>query len=177
MITHTGSATTPAVPLPRYNKSANGGRGDRAAPDSWPTAPLPVDIVLFEGWMLGFRPQPDAAVAAVDPSLLPVNAALRSYAAAWDAFVGCWLVIEVDDPNYVYDWRLQAEVRMRAAGKAGMTDEQVKDFVDRYMPAYRAYLPSLYAQGPTTARAGHTLFVQVDEARAPLDVQPQRALE
>lgn len=126
--------------------------------------------------MLGFRAQPDDAVAAVDHNLLAVNAALRAYQEAWDSFVGSWLVIQVDDPNYVYDWRLQAEVRMRAAGKPGMTDEQVKDFVDRYMPAYRAYLPSLYAQGPTTGRAGHTLFVEVDEARAPLDVQPQRAM-
>lgn len=173
---HTDGSATPCVPLPRYDKSANGGRGDRAPSETWPTATLPVDIVLFEGWMLGFRPQSDDAVAAIDPSLLPVNAALRAYKAAWDAYVDSWLVIQVDDPNFVYDWRLQAEVRMRAAGKPGMTDEQVKDFVDRYMPAYRAYLPSLYSQGPTTARAGHTLFVEVDEARAPLDVQPQRTL-
>ncbi len=165
------------MPLPRYDKSAFAGRGDRAAPSTWPSVTLPVDIVLFEGWMLGFRPQPEAAVAAIDPNLVAVNAALTEYNAAWDRFVDAWLVVEVDDPNFVYDWRLQAEVKMRASGKAGMTDEQVKDFVDRYMPAYRAYLPSLYAQGPTTARAGHLLVVEVDEARQPLDVQPQRVVE
>jgi hypothetical protein len=33
---------------------------------------------------------------------------------------------------------------MRASGKTGMTDEQIADFVNRFMPAYRAYLPRLY---------------------------------
>lgn len=28
------------------------------------------------------------------------------------------------------------------------TNQQVKDFVDRFMPAYKAYLPKLYIEGP-----------------------------
>jgi D-glycerate 3-kinase len=38
--------------LPRYDKSAFGGEGDRAEP-----SPVhgPVDVVLFEGWCVGFR--------------------------------------------------------------------------------------------------------------------------
>lgn len=39
----------------------------------------PVDVVLFEGWMLGFAPVDDEAAAAVDPSLAPVNAFLRRW--------------------------------------------------------------------------------------------------
>jgi D-glycerate 3-kinase len=62
----------------------------------------PVDVVLFEGWMLGFAPRGDAAVAAVDADLLPVDAALRAYEGAWDSAVDAWLVIRVDDPNCVY---------------------------------------------------------------------------
>jgi len=61
---------------------------------------------------------------------------------------------------------------MRAAGKAGMTDAQIADFVSRYIPAYAAYLPALYAQGPTTAAAGRTLILEVDQARAPVGEQP-----
>jgi D-glycerate 3-kinase len=49
-----------AVSVPRYDKSQNGGRGDRAEPAAWPAVQGPLDIVLFEGWMLGFRPVPDA---------------------------------------------------------------------------------------------------------------------
>jgi D-glycerate 3-kinase len=61
---------------------------------------------------------------------------------------------------------------MRAAGKAGMSDEQIADFVSRYIPAYEAYLPGLYARGPTTAAAGRTLTIEVDAARAPVPDQP-----
>ncbi len=49
---------------------------------------------------------------------------------------------------------------------------QVAAFVDRFMPAYRCYLPGLYGQGPTTARSGHLLVVEVDEGREPVAQQP-----
>jgi D-glycerate 3-kinase len=38
---------------------------------------------------------------------------------------------------------------------------QVSDFVSRFMPAYQAYLPHLYRSGPTTAKANHTLVIEV----------------
>ncbi len=61
-----------------------------------------VDIVLFEGWMLGFRPLPTDDVEAVDPDLVPVNELLKQYEAAWDSHVDVWLVIRVPDPSCVY---------------------------------------------------------------------------
>ncbi len=69
--------------------------------------------------------------------------------------------------QWVFGWRLQAEQRMRAEGKAGMTDEQIADFVSRYIPAYKAYLPSLYKEGPTTSKPGHLLNIRVNQSRAP----------
>lgn len=39
--------------------------------------------------------------------------------------VDSWVVLAVDDPQWVFEWRLQAEVAMREAGRPGMTDEQV----------------------------------------------------
>lgn len=153
------------VKLPRYNKSAYSGAGDRAHPAAWPEVKPPVDVVLFEGWMLGFRPVGDAAAAAVHAGLCEVNARLRAYRKAWDTYVDAWVVIEVAEAQWVFTWRMQAERQMRAEGKAGMTDEEVAQFVRRYMPAYEAYLPQLYAEGPTTARPGRTLFVRVGEAR------------
>jgi D-glycerate 3-kinase len=134
--------------------------------------------------MLGFRPQGGdggaagaaaggaAAVSAQDAAdLAPVDAALRAYEGAWDRFVDSWLVVRVGDAGWVRAWRLQAEQAMRASGKTGMSDEAVADFVSRYLPAYGAYLPSLYAQGPTTARAGRTLVVEVDARRSPVAEQ------
>lgn len=76
-------------------------------------------------------------------------------------------------PQWVYKWRLQAEERMKAGGKPGMSAEQIADFVSRFIPAYAAYLPGLYGAGPTTARPGRTLVIQVDQHRAPLVEQPK----
>ena len=42
--------------VPRYNKAAHEGRGTRAPEDTWPRVKGPLDLILFEGWMLGFQP-------------------------------------------------------------------------------------------------------------------------
>ncbi|KAF8058124.1 hypothetical protein HT031_005784 [Scenedesmus sp. PABB004] len=149
-----------AVAVPRYDKSAHGGRGDRADPATWPRVAGPLELVFFEGWMSGFAPVGADAAAAVEPALAEVDAALAAYGDAWDALVDSWLVIRIADPQWVFGWRLQAEQRMRAAGKPGMSDEGIADFVSRYIPAYTAYLPGLYARGPTGARAGRTLVIE-----------------
>ena len=44
------------VAVPRYDKAAHGGRGTRAPEHTWPTVKGPLDLILFEGWMLGFSP-------------------------------------------------------------------------------------------------------------------------
>jgi D-glycerate 3-kinase len=165
-------AAAAPVPVPRYDKSAFSGQGDRADASTWPVAAPPVDVVLLEGWMLGFDPVGPSAAAGVDPALAPVDAFLGEYREAWDSQVGCWLVVRVADAGCAQRWRLQAEHAMRASGRPAMSDEQVRQFVDRFMPAYRAYLPRLYAQGPTTATPGKLLVVEVDENREPVAQQP-----
>ena len=62
---------------------------------------------------------------------------------------------------------------MAAAGRPGMSDAQVADFVDRYMPSYRAYLPQLYAaaaanDGNSGVDGKPTLFSRVDASRNPV---------
>ena len=47
--------------IPRYDKSAYGGKGDRAKKENWAKMEGPLDLVIVEGWMLGFQP--------VDPSV------------------------------------------------------------------------------------------------------------
>ena len=43
---------------------------------------------------------------------------------------------------------------------------QVADFVSRFMPAYKAYLPGLYgAGGPTGRRDTPRLFLEIDSSR------------
>ncbi|GLJ30809.1 hypothetical protein SUGI_0611350 [Cryptomeria japonica] len=154
--------------VPRYDKSAYNGLGDRADPSTWPEIEGPLEVIFLEGWMLGFKPLPDDTVKSIDPQLESVNRNLESYYDAWEKFIGSWIVIEVDEPHWVYKWRLQAEIAMREEGKPGMSDEQIADFVSRYMPAYKAYLPPMYSDGPCGSKPEHTLVVKIDEHRNPL---------
>ena len=154
--------------LPRYDKSAFNGRGDRADPSTWSEVEGPLTVVLFEGWMLGFKPLPVDAVKVVDPQLETVNKNLEAYYDAWDKYIKSWIVIKIKDPNCVFQWRLQAEIAMREAGKPGMTDDEVRDFVSRYLPAYYAYLPTLYSEGPNGSDPQHLLTIEIDEGRNPI---------
>lgn len=45
---------------------------------------------------------------------------------------------------------------------------QVRDFVSRYLPAYNAYLPTLYSQGPNGSDPQHLLAIEIDEKRNPI---------
>lgn len=36
-----------------------------------------------------------------------VNKNLEAYYDAWDKFINAWIVIKIQDPSYVYQWRLQ----------------------------------------------------------------------
>lgn len=41
------------ISIPVYDKSAFGGKGDQGKPRE---AQAPVDLIIFEGWMLGYQP-------------------------------------------------------------------------------------------------------------------------
>lgn len=159
--------------VPRYDKSAHSGLGDRADPSTWPVAAGPLDLVLLEGWMLGFKSIDPQKAAQVSPELVPINESLKQLEAAWDSFVDTWIVVKVNDPENVFEWRLEAEHKMISGGKTGMTDEQIHTFCSRFMPAYKAYLPGLYIHGPTSVKPGKSLMIELDKTRSPIAEQPQ----
>ena len=44
--------------------------------EQWPVAVPPVDVILFEGWMLGFQHEPNPN-KLLDVNLAPVNSFLK----------------------------------------------------------------------------------------------------
>ena len=176
---HSGgeSSVNKNIPLPRYDKTLRNGRGDRAPVDDWPLVETPVDVVLFEGWMLGFEPVSDDEVCGkIHRDLKSVNEKLRG--GGYDEMHGLiddWLVIKVGDFSWVTKWRLEQEQFARAAGKNTLSDKQVVDFVRRFIPAYALYGKRMYASLPRrgpwvrTGREGEhaqgVFVVQVDETR------------
>lgn len=126
--------------VPAYDKSAHGGRGDRAPESDWRVVEGPLDVVLVEGWMLGFTPVPESTLP--DPMMAAPNRALAHYA-AWYALIDRWIVLRAADPEFVLEWRVEAEERMKASGKPGLSREAIEDYVRRFLPAYRTYATGL----------------------------------
>ncbi|KAJ5624498.1 hypothetical protein N7510_000807 [Penicillium lagena] len=155
--------------VPVFDKSKFNGEGARAPKQTWTriTAGEVVDVVVFEGWCVGFQPldEPtiqkkweDAQKSGTKTEypivtlgdhklehLVQANDSLRHYC---DSFMGPrhldFLVhLDTNDLVNVYQWRIQQEHALREIKNEGMTDEQVVDFVRGYMPAYELYLDQL----------------------------------
>lgn len=63
IVDHIKSGKPGEICLPRFDK-----RSDDSVPvDAWPRLALPVDVLLFEGWCVGARPQHDDALT------VPIN--------------------------------------------------------------------------------------------------------
>lgn len=137
------------IALPVYDKSRHNGLGDRSSDTVGVTTPL--DVVILEGWCMGFYPvsphelqrqyeeatsrgtmsaRPAFYAAHPLSSLAQINELLQAYL-AWYAHVDAFVQLKPDDLHNVFAWRLQAEHAMKAAGKDGMSDEEVHEFVAR----------------------------------------------
>lgn len=170
------------VRVPRFDKTAFAGRGDRLPQEQWAYVREPADVVLLEGWCLGFRSvrvqgaesgNPTASAlphALHTPELEPIDAALLEFEQLYELLDGL-IVAQVASPQVVFRWREQAEARSRAAGRGAMSQSEVAAFVECYLPAYRQYLPSLYGEdrdgvgGPFAAKPQLRFFI--DDSRTP----------
>jgi D-glycerate 3-kinase len=56
----------PNIKVPSYDKSAFNGAGDQRPESEWETVNIdgdsPIEVIMFEGWCVGFRPLSDAQV-------------------------------------------------------------------------------------------------------------------
>lgn len=62
------AARKPNVRIPSYDKSLHDGQGDRTDPETWEVVNKkgepPVEVVIFEGWCVGFRSLSDKELVA-----------------------------------------------------------------------------------------------------------------
>lgn len=125
------------VLVPRYNKSAFSGLGDRFPKDQWSRVRTPLDIILFEGWLLGFHP-----VENPPSGLSEINVLLAEYE-RWINLCDAFVVIAPTQIDNVVDWRVQAEKSRRERGGDAMSEEMVRRYVESFLPAYETYLDTL----------------------------------
>jgi len=162
------------IPLqvPRFDKTLLGGAGNRTEPQ---IATKSIDIVLFEGWFLGVRPiapqsfsqAPEPIVTAADRQFAcDCNARLAAYLPLWDR-LDTLLALYPDDYRYSLHWRQDAERLARLAGKGGMSDREVADFV-RYF--WRALHPELFVKPMLADPTLVDLAVALSAQRQPMRI-------
>lgn len=144
------------VTLPQFDKSTD----DPAPEAEWARFDGPLDVLIFEGWCIGARPQDEAALAepvnALEGERDPdgvwrhhVNAALAGPYAELFARIDRLLLLAAPGFEVVERWRLQQEHALRAQAPDGarvMSDAEVATFIQHYerltrhllfdMPAY-----------------------------------------
>ncbi|KAH8918989.1 P-loop containing nucleoside triphosphate hydrolase protein [Atractiella rhizophila] len=172
--------------LPSYDKSLHDGRGDRVEGRMVVHGNLAkeVEIVIFEGWMVGFSPLAERHLVerwenAKDgewikryslETLLDSNRRLIAYQALWKE-IDCFVQINPEKTDYVWEWRLEQEHNMKAKnGGKGMTDEEVKAFISRYMPSYELFQGGIHKKIAPNWK-GHGLQITIGRGREVLDTQ------
>jgi D-glycerate 3-kinase len=148
--------------VPVYDKSAHAGRGDRAPAARWRRVFGPIDLVILEGWMLGFCPVDEAAL---EPELRAPNAYLAAYG-SWSRVLDAFVHLGVDSLETIVAWRVGSERARRDRGETALSDADARDYIERFLPAYRVYVPALEAHPP--CENARTIVLGPD--RSPLSV-------
>lgn len=130
------------VTLPRFDKATD----DPAPKADWPVIEGPLDVLIFEGWCVGARPQAEAALVAPvnaleaerDPDGVwrrHVNAALAGPYADLFARIDRLVLLAAPGFEVVERWRVQQEQSLRAQAPKGarvMSDAEVATFIQHY---------------------------------------------
>jgi len=133
------------VAVPRFDKSAYAGAGERTTPE----IVTHIDIVLFEGWCVGVGPIDSAKFATAPPPIFTdedrafahdMNSKLNDYLPLWER-LDSLIVLYPKDYRLSLEWRLQAERQMIAAGSPGMTELDCEQFVYYF---WRSLHPELF---------------------------------
>ncbi|KAG0024052.1 hypothetical protein BGZ82_010594 [Podila clonocystis] len=176
------SKSLPIVPQPSYDKAAFSGRGDQVPKMQWKQEQGPFDVVLFEGWSLGFKSirnhvhlrkiYEEAAGKGLYlaqhslESLEWIDDTLREYERDWYEFMDIFVHLSAPNLSTIFKWREEQEKDLWAKKGTGMSDEQVREFVKRFMPAYELYLGRLKSENVFSSSRSECLgSEELDEAQ------------
>lgn len=188
--------TGDTVAVPRFDKMAKGGEGDRLPETEWPLVEGPVDVVIFEGWCVGARPEPEQQLvqpinqreAEQDPDGAwrgKANQLLASDYRELFARIDELLVIQVRSMEDVYrnrelqeqhlrDRLAKARERGEDTGELGaMSPQQVIDFISLYERTTRQMLATLPEVARLTLYIGDHHRVEKVRINTPLSFQPE----
>ncbi len=99
-----------------------------------------MDILLFEGWFVGVRPINPQDFDSAPPPIFTdedrqfardMNRQLQKYLPLWQ-LLDSLIVLYPTDYRCSLTWRKQAEQQMIAAGKPGMSESEIEEFVNYF---------------------------------------------
>lgn len=163
---------TDGVAVPRFDKA----RDDRAPEPEWVAGP--VDLVLLEGWCLGVPPEPPERLLTAWNAMEEsedvggrfrrcVNYRLAHDYAQLAGRVDWLLALMVDSFDVSCRQRLQQEHGLRARTGAGMSDDEVRAFMQRFERVSRWALETMGARAD--------LAIAIDDAHLPREPVPPPA--
>ena len=158
--------------LPVFDKSLNQGRGDRLPINSWSRVLLPVDVVIFEGTFVGAFA--DEITVRLSSELVVINGFLRNYEKAF-SFLTHFIMLESQQLSSVCEWRTQQEHGLAQAypDRVVLSDLQVQDFVDRFLPVLTYYYPRIIAKLAEAKPYENYLRLVLDQGRNIKAIYPE----
>ncbi len=151
-----------AAPLPRFDKA----RDDRAPQDQWGRARAGTRLLIFEGWCVGARPEPEETLAEPINALereedadgvwrRAANAALAGDYQRLFARIDRLMLLEAPGFDVVRNWRIEQEHDLRAHAVPGapglMSDAQVARFIQHYERLTRHILAEMPSHADAVA--------------------------
>ena len=100
---------------------------------------------------------------------LECNANLYNYLPLWE-YLDHLIVLVPEDYNYSLQWRIEAEHKLMATGKAGMNDQEITQFVAYF---WKALHPELFMPRITdldNSAAYADLVVQISRSHLPIKI-------
>jgi D-glycerate 3-kinase len=141
--------------LPRYNKSAHGGLGDRAAVGLYVFRPI--DVLLFEGWFQGAEPLEEDLIEKFTKNEETlnfqklINRKLYDYRPLWN-YVNYWMIIKPFKYEYSKKWKHETEIN----NKQNMNYKTLQQFI-KY--SWNSVPPYLYF--PRIEKSKNPIFILV----------------
>ncbi len=157
-----------SISIPRFDKSAWQGAGDRTTPEVVEA----IEIVLFEGWFVGVQPIDQTLFATAPPPILTtadqafavdMNARLQDYLPLWQR-LDHLILLDLLDYRLSQQWRRQAEHQAIAAGKSGMSDTDLNQFVQYF---WRTLHPDLFLKPGAKSSERVDLVIEINPDHAP----------
>ncbi len=155
---------TAQILLPRFDKSAFNGAGDRTTPEIIGKP----DILLFEGWFVGVQPIDTNTFNNCPPPIVTEqdrqfardnNQRLQAYLPLWSK-LDSLIVLYPEDYRFSKQWRKEAEHKMIAEDGDGMSDDEIDFFVEYF---WKALHPELFIL-PLTKTADLVVEIKSDHS-------------